>query len=106
MGKSQRDKGYRTENNIRLKAIEHGLDASIRVPLSGGGSIKGDIILGKSSNKIRWNAEVKCRGNGFKQIYNWIDGNDLLIIKADHKPELVVLDMCDFFDLLAGKHEC
>ena len=48
MGKSQRDKGYRTENNVRKKAIEHGV-AAYRVPLSGGASIKGDVVVkGKS----------------------------------------------------------
>jgi hypothetical protein len=31
--------------------------------------------------------------------------NDALVIKADGKPEMVVLDMGDFFDLLAGKHD-
>ncbi len=104
MGKSQRDKGYRVENNVRKKAIDHGLDASYRVPLSGGGSIKGDIVVGCENSKERWTLEVKCRASGFKQIYDWIEGNDGLVIKADGKRELVVLDMGDFFDLVAGKH--
>ena len=38
-----------------------------------------------------------------KQIYEWLDDNDALVIKADNKPELIVLDLGDFFDLLAGK---
>lgn len=105
MGKSQRDKGYRTENNVRLKALAHGLDASYRVPLSGGGSIKGDIVVGKTDSKERWTIEVKCRANGFKQIYDWMGDNDALIIKADNKKEMVVLDLGDFFDLLAGRHD-
>ena len=82
MGKAQRDKGWRTENNVRKKALDHGLEGSYRVPLSGGASIK-----------------------GVKQIYVWRGDNDALVIKADNKPELVVLDMSDFFDLLAGKHD-
>ena len=58
MGKSQRDKGYRTENNVRLKALEHGLDA-YRVPLSGGASIKGDVVVKNSVDE--WVLEIKCR---------------------------------------------
>ena len=102
MGKSQRDKGYRTENNVRKKALDHGLEGSYRVPLSGGGSIKGDVIV---KGKGDWVLEIKCRATGFKQIYDWLGDNDALVIKADNKPELVVLDMGDFFDLLAGKHD-
>lgn len=102
MGKAQRDKGWRTENNVRKKALEHGV-AAYRVPLSGGASIKGDVVVkGKGDD---WVLEVKCRASGFKQIYEWLGDNDALVIKADNKPELVVLDMGDFFDLLAGKHD-
>ena len=101
MGKSQRDKGWRSENNVRKKALDHELDA-YRVPLSGGASIKGDVVVkGKGDS---WTLEVKCRATGFKQRYDWLGDNDALVIKADNKPELVVLDMGDFFDLLAGKH--
>lgn len=102
MGKSQRDKGYRTENNVRLKALSHELDA-YRVPLSGGASIKGDVVVKGKGDE--WVLEIKCRATGFKQIYDWLDDNDALVIKADKKRELVVLDMGDFFDLLAGKHD-
>lgn len=105
MGKAQRDKGWRTENNVRKKALDHGLDASYRVPLSGGASIKGDIVVGKNDSKERWTLEVKCRATGFKQLYDWMGDNDALVIKADGKPEMVVLNMGDFFDLLAGKHD-
>ena len=102
MGKAQRDKGWRTENNVRKKALAHGLEGSYRVPLSGGASIKGDVVV---KGKGDWVLEIKCRATGFKQIYDWLGDNDALVIKADNKPELVVLDMGDFFDLLAGKHD-
>jgi Holliday junction resolvase len=102
MAKAQRDKGWRTENNVRKKALDHGLEGSYRVPLSGGASIKGDVVV---KGKGDWVLEIKCRANGFKQIYDWMGDNDALVIKADNKPELVVLDMGDFFDLLAGKHD-
>ena len=101
MGKSQRDKGYRTENNIRKMALDHGLHA-YRVPLSGGASIKGDVIVRGTGDP--WVLEIKCRANGFKQIYDWIGDNDGLVIKSDNNRALVVLDVGDFFDLVAGKH--
>ena len=101
MGKSQRDKGYRTENNIRKQALDHGLHA-YRVPLSGGASIKGDVIVTGTGDP--WVLEIKCRASGFKQIYDWMADNDGLVIKADNNRALVVLDVGDFFDLVAGKH--
>lgn len=104
MGKSQRDKGWRTENNVRKKALDHGLDGSYRIPLSGGASIKGDVVVGKLGGDL-WTLEIKCRANGFKQIYDWLGDNDGLVIKADNKRELVVLDLGDFFDLIGGKFE-
>jgi hypothetical protein len=35
--------------------------------------------------------EVKSRAQGFGTIYNWLSDRDVLIIKADYKPPLVVL---------------
>jgi len=100
MGKFSRDKGYRTENNVRKAALINDLKA-YRVPLSGGGAIKGDIVINNGVEE--WVLEVKCRKDGFKTIYDWIDDddNDALIIKADNKPELAVLNMKDFFNLLS-----
>jgi hypothetical protein len=37
--------------------------------------------------------EVKCRCRGFKEIYAWLGGADLLIIKADRLEPLVVLPL-------------
>ena len=35
--------------------------------------------------------DVKSRAQGFGTIYNWLSDRDVLIIKADYKPPLVVL---------------
>ncbi len=102
MGKFSRDKGYRVENNLRKQALLHEGIEAIRVPLSGGGSIKGDIIVNKVGGD-KWIIEVKCRANGFKSIYDWFEGNDALVIKADNKKPLVVLDFDDFMELVAGR---
>ena len=105
MGKSQRDKGYRVENEARKKLEAHGLDA-YRVPLSGGASIKGDVVIRKGDPlpADEWTLEIKARANGFKQIYKWLEDADALVLKADRQKELVVLDMDDFCFLLCGQH--
>jgi hypothetical protein len=37
--------------------------------------------------------EVRCRGNGFRELYRWLDGADFLIVKADRPEPLVVLPL-------------
>lgn len=98
MGKMQRRKGYRVEHEIEQLLRDMGIDAR-RVPLSGSTQFaKGDVqIVLKDKTLI---AEVKARKDGFKQIYDWLDDKDLLIIKADRKPHLVILDMNLFIKLL------
>ena len=81
-GKSPRQKGNRVERFLVNLLLEHGFAAE-RIPLSGsaGGSFKGDVtvpLLG-----VDRTAEVKARKHGFQQHYQWLDGNDLLIVKQD-----------------------
>jgi hypothetical protein len=35
--------------------------------------------------------EVKCRAAGFRQLYDWLNGRDVLIIKADRQEPLVIV---------------
>jgi hypothetical protein len=35
--------------------------------------------------------EVKCRAAGFRQLYDWLNGRDVLIVKADRREPLVVV---------------
>jgi hypothetical protein len=37
--------------------------------------------------------EVKCRANGFRALYAWLEGRDLLVIRADRSEPLVVLPL-------------
>jgi hypothetical protein len=37
--------------------------------------------------------EVKCRGAGFRQLYDWLRDRDVLVVKADPQEPLVVLRM-------------
>ncbi len=59
-----------------------------RVPLSGsaGGDFAGDVVLPNG-----WRCEVKARRDGFKSLYAWLEGADVLLLKADRKPWLAVL---------------
>jgi Holliday junction resolvase len=91
-GRASRLKGNRTERAIVHALQAHGFAAE-RVPLSGAarGRFGGDVsvpLLG-----IDRRVEVKCRANGFREIYAWLDGADALIIKADRLAPLVVLPL-------------
>ena len=37
--------------------------------------------------------EVKCRGNGFRELYRWLEGADMLIVRADRRELLVVVPL-------------
>lgn len=105
MGKSQRDKGARFEREIVNKLKDQLIPAE-RVPLSGacGGKFKDDIYAEIPSLKEeQWSFECKKRGDGFKQIYDWIDGSDGLFISADRKETLVVLSFNQFCRLARGR---
>jgi Holliday junction resolvase len=91
-GRSPKRKGVRVERELVNELVALGLPCH-RVPLSGaaGGHWSGDIhirLLGRTRR-----AEVKARGAGFKQLYSWIAGADLLIVKADRRPPLMVLPL-------------
>jgi hypothetical protein len=91
-GRASRDKGNRTERAIVRLLQDRGL-AGERVPLSGAarGRFSGDISVPALGRDLR--GEAKCRGDGggFKSLYDWIEGRDFLVIRADRKPMLVVV---------------
>ena len=87
-GRWSRDKGVRTE-----RAIVRLLQAQgIAVPKIGGIYNPGTDIsmsfLGTDTT-----IEVKRRGTGFAQLYDWLNDRDVLIGKADRQEPLVVLRM-------------
>jgi len=74
-----------------VRALQDAGFAAERVPLSGsaGGSYCGDLtvpLLGV--DRI---VEVKVRARGFAQLYDWLEGRDLLVVRADRREPLVVL---------------
>jgi hypothetical protein len=91
-GKSPRQKGNRAERALVAYPQEHGFAAE-RVPLSASadGSYCGDIgipLLG-----VDHVTEVKVRASGFRELYRWLAGRHLLIVRADRLEPLVVLPL-------------
>jgi hypothetical protein len=39
---------------------------------------------------VERDVEVKIRGNGFGRLYDWLEGNDFLIVRADRKTLVVI----------------
>jgi Holliday junction resolvase len=91
-GRASRQKGNRLERAL-VHALQNAGFAAERVPLSGAarGRFGGDVsvpLLG-----VDRRVEVKCRGSGFRQLYTWLNGADLLIVRADRCEPLVVLPL-------------
>jgi hypothetical protein len=98
-GRSPKRKGVRIERALVNLLVGLGLPC-FRVPLSGatGGEWSGDIhipLLGRTRR-----VEVKCRGNGFRQLYSWLGNSDLLIVKADRRDPLAVLPLALMVELM------
>jgi Holliday junction resolvase len=91
-GRGPRRKGNLAERAVVKFLRDRGVLAD-RVPLSGsaGGRYRGDVIIPVAGVDRR--CEVKCRGDAFRRLYQWLDGNDLLIVRADRKEPLVILPL-------------
>lgn len=94
MGKSQRRKGYRGENQLVNYFKQYNLNA-VRIPLSGSTEFqKGDVVVED------FICEVKLRKDGFREIYKWLENADVLFLKADRKEYLAVVRVDLLKDLL------
>jgi Archaeal holliday junction resolvase (hjc) len=91
-GRASRDNGNRAERAIVKFLQERGFAAE-RVPLSGaaGGSYLGDLTV--PILNVDRVVEVKCRANGFRELYRWLIDRDILIVRADRSEPLVVLPL-------------
>lgn len=100
MGKASRDKGSRTERNLVKQLVALGYNAH-RVDNKAGqlGSTDSyDVEIRSEDSSVTHKIEVKCKGNGFKGIYNYIEDYpeaDAIVIKADNKPFLVIRQLKD-----------
>jgi hypothetical protein len=100
-GRSPARKGLRVEQELVKLLLALGL-VCVRVPLSGaaGGEFTGDIHVELRGHKHR--VEVKARKK-FATLHSWLAGADLLILKADRQPPLVVLSLAQFVELTQGQ---
>jgi Holliday junction resolvase len=91
-GRASRDKGNRAERAIVRFLQDRGFAAE-RVPLSGaaGGSYLGDVTVPVLN--VDRVVEVKCRSNGFRELYKWLEQRDMLIVRADRKEPLIILSL-------------
>jgi Holliday junction resolvase len=91
-GRASRQKGNRLERAL-VHALQDAGFVAERVPLSGaaGGRFGADLSIPLLGADRR--VEVKCRGDGFRQLYSWLNNNgaDLLIVRADRSEPLVVV---------------
>src|SRR5690606_301584 len=92
MSKS-RDKGLRFERSIVQQFKTYHFEAK-RVPLSGSAEgFPGDVLVTVGWQEDPLRVECKKRADGFKEIYRWLEGNDLLVIGADRKEPLAVMPL-------------
>jgi Holliday junction resolvase len=98
-GRFSRSKGNRTERGI-VQLLQNAGFAAERVPLSGAarGRFGGDISVPLLGTDRR--VEVKCRANGFAQLYAWLTDADFLVVKADRREPLVVLRLSEAIKLI------
>ena len=91
-GRASRDKGNRAERAI-VKFLQDRGFAAERVPLSGsaGGSYLGDLTV--PILNVDRVVEVKCRADGFRELYRWLVDRDILIVRADRSEPLVILPL-------------
>jgi hypothetical protein len=103
MGKRQKRKGYMGEHEVEKLLKGYGINAK-RVPLSGSSSFqKGDILIFDGEKKLV--AEVKRRKGGFKSIFDWLNGSDVLFFRSDRSPWIVVMKLETFVDIVKGQAE-
>ena len=85
-GRRSRDKGARAECAIVRLLQGQGIGAE---KISGMYKPGADLRLPLLA--VDRAVEVKCRAAGFRQLYEWLDGRDVLIVKADRQEPLVVV---------------
>ena len=107
-GKGAKRKGSKFERDVKAAAQEYKLNVK-KVALSGATEdYPGDIDIEGALY------ECKVRGDGFKELYKWLNVKDDdvphkpyirgLFVKADRMPPLAVVRMDDYLAMLACWH--
>jgi Holliday junction resolvase len=85
-GRHSRNKGSRNELALVKFLQAHGFAAEKVSGLYKPGPDLSVPVLGRDLR-----VEAKARSHGFAQIYDWLTGRDLLIVKSDRAEPLVIL---------------
>jgi hypothetical protein len=85
-GRRSHDKGARTESAVARVLQANGFAAA---KISRAYQPGHDIVLSLNGRDLC--VEVKARAGGFQELYSWLSGRDLLIMKADRQEPLVIL---------------
>jgi Holliday junction resolvase len=85
-GRRSRNKGARAERAI-VKALQ--AQGFMATKISGMYKPGADISMPLLGSDMA--VEVKCRADGFRQLYDWLHRRDVLIVKSDRQEPLVVV---------------
>jgi len=92
MGKMQKNKGRRLEQEVVNIFKRSGIPAERISPMESAGTRKGDVLIADT-----WKVEVKGGQQVPKFLYNARkEGEDMLIMKRDRKQWLICMDL-DWF---------
>jgi Holliday junction resolvase len=97
-GRRSRDKGNRTERAVVRLLQAQGIAAT---KISGMYKPGADISISLLGSDRA--VEVKCRAAGFRQLYDWLDQRDVLIVKADRQEPLVVVRLSLAAEIAGGR---
>lgn len=97
MGRSQREKGARSERQLRDELIRHGWSDVVRVPLSGAVKTRDayqDDVVGRPPG---WGSEIrfenKARATGFERIYALLPPSVDYIAFVDEQHRCAVISL-------------
>ena len=91
-GRASRQKGNRAERAL-VRALQDKGFAAERVPLSGsaGGRFQGDVTVPLIG--VDRCIEVKVRADRILTLYDWLEGRDMLVVRADRREPLVIVPL-------------
>jgi hypothetical protein len=88
MSAKSRRKGARAELALARLLQDHGFAAEKISRMYKRGPDLSVPLLG-----VDRSVEIKIRSNGFRELYSWLDGADLLIIRSDTQTPLAVVPL-------------
>lgn len=93
-------KGTRLESSLVKTLLDNGIQAE-RIPLSGslGGKYSSDVVIGSVDHPV-YRIECKNRESIADYMWTYLEPVDFLVLKKNHKPALVVMELDQFMSLL------